>query len=531
MIDLTSAVNSKIRGGDMGDETNERACAAQEAQVEVEKEVKFDVPHRWRTPSMVGVGRVATVDGPRRMSQTATYLDTRHLDLLRARLTLRRRTGGSDAGWHLKTPGTDDDRVEHRLPLGRSAAIVPAPLRAQVADVIGAHALVPVAVLRTRRTRRSLRAADGTVLMLVENDVVEATTYLGGERVHRWREVEVELVDGTGEDLAAVADFLVQRGLTACDEPSKVGRALAEQLAEPRVTKTERNAGEMVLAYISRQVGVLQASDQAVRQDAPDAVHRARVATRRLRSVLRSYRHVLGREVTKPLRKEVAWLTGVLGGPRDAEVMQRRLLGLAETLEPELVVEPVLTRLRDAVQEEHRVAHAALLTALDSPRFVRLLAGLTDLLVTPPLLPKASEPAPSVLPKAVRKASKAVAKQADKMRAAQDPAKREKAIHTLRKRIKSARYAAEAAGMTTGGPDRLVTSWTELQDALGEHQDSVVLRDLILRIADEARRAGEDTSTYEMLAEREHTRAHGVQSRHEALLDSAQQAAEDLADR
>ena len=50
---------------------------------------------------------------------SATYYDTADLRLLRSRMTLRRRRGGSDAGWHLKLPAGADSRDEVRHPLGR----------------------------------------------------------------------------------------------------------------------------------------------------------------------------------------------------------------------------------------------------------------------------------------------------------------------------------------------------------------------------------------------------------------------------
>ncbi|WP_168582487.1 CYTH and CHAD domain-containing protein [Gephyromycinifex aptenodytis] len=497
-------------------------------QVEIEKELKFEVPRRWSMPSLVGMGRVQSVSQPRRMTQSATYIDTPDLDLLRGRCTLRRRTGGTDAGWHLKTPGDEKGRVEHRLPLGRSAVFVPGELRSEVADLIGSKPLVPVALLRTRRTRRELAADDGTVLLLVEDDVVEATTYLDGERVHRWREVEVELVEGDETDLRVVADALLERGLTHSDSPSKLSRALAQPLAQVRGKKGDKSAGDVVLRYIGKQVGVLQSSEAEVRADAPDAVHRARVATRRLRSALRSYRRILNRTETDPLRAEIAWLTGVLGEPRDAEVMRERLLRLADTLEPELVVGPVLARLRDTLEAEHRHAHEQLVRALDSQRYERLLADLTDLIINPALLPAAEEPAESALPELVAKASSAVSKQADKARVIQDEDEREEAIHDVRKRAKAARYAAEAAGKATGGAGKLADAWTELQEALGDHQDSVVSRGVILRLAHEAREAGEDTFTYGVLAEREYAFARGVEARYTPLLKGAIKASKRL---
>lgn len=510
--------------------TTPEAPTTGSVEVEVETELKFEAPRRWVMPRLDRLEGVGSVDAPKRFLQTATYLDTLDLALLRGQHTLRRRTGGTDAGWHLKTPGDGSGRVEHRLPLGRSAAIVPAELRDVVADLVGDAALVPVAQLRTRRTRRAVKDDAGTVLVLVEDDVVEATTYVDGERIHRWREVEVELVDGTPADLEAVSGALVAAGLTPSTHPSKLGRALAEPLARPLPGKKEtRTAGAVVLDYLSAQVGVLQGSENRLREDAKDAVHKARVATRRLRSTLRTYRDLLDRAETDPIREEVKWLTGSLGEPRDGEVMLARISGLLDSLEPDLVVDGADVAMREALQAEHDDAHARMVAGLDSPRYERLMADLTDLLLHPPFLAPAAEPASEVLPKLVGKASAKVVVQAKTAAKMEEGPERDEAVHEIRKLAKAARYAAEAAGKAAGSSAKdVVGAFTDLQEALGDHQDSVVSRGVIMRLAQDARKGGRDTFTYGVLAEREYAVARSVEARYVPLLDQARTAAKAL---
>ncbi len=502
---------------------------AQDRQVETER--KFDVPRRWSLPWLVGVGGVANVEAPLRFSQTATYLDTPDLALLRAKRTLRRRTGGTDAGWHLKQPRSGDERLEIREPLGRSSLRVPPSLRAEVAEVLGNGPLVPIAVLRTRRTERRLMGEDGTPLAVLADDQVEATVLLGGERIHRWRELEAELLEGDAAVLDAVSERLLSSGLVAAAGPSKLGRAMAEVLADLGRSGSP-TAGAVALAYVAQQVGVLQALEPAVREDAPDSVHKSRVATRRLRSALRTFRPLFDRTVTDPLRSEVAWLTGALGAPRDAEVMRDRLLGVANGLEPELVVGPVLQRLRDTLGGEHDRAHAALVSALDSRRYERLLADLVDVLVHPPLTPAAGAPAGKELPALVAKESAGVLKTADIAASSEDVEERDEAIHDIRKRAKAARYAAEAAGAVVGSrADKLAAAWTDLQEALGDYQDSVVAREVIMRICNDAQAAGESTFSYGVLAERETAVARRVRDQYADLLAKALKAAKKVESR
>lgn len=498
---------------------------------QVETERKFDLPRRWTLPGLAGVAGIESVGAPRRFTQSATYLDTPDLTLLRAKHTLRRRTGGSDAGWHLKKPRSGDSRLELHEPLGRSAARVPLSLRAEVADVVGTQPLMRVAVLRTRRVERDLVDADGRVLAAVSDDTVEATVVLRGERVQRWRELEVELVGGDVDLLDEVTARLAASGATVSPNQSKLGRALAETLAELDTPRAP-TAGQVVLAYVADQVGVIQAFEAAVREDAPDSVHKARVATRRLRSALRTYRDLFDRTESEPLRQDVAWLTAALGGPRDAEVLREHFRMVLSELEPELVIGPAADRLIAALQDDHDKAHAALVRALDSRRYESLLSDLVDFVNTPPFSPLAEEEADALLAELVVGSGKKVMKVAAVADSSEDPAERDEAIHDVRKRAKAARYAAEAAGSVVGAKAKQIAgAWTDVQEALGDYQDSVVAREAISRSYQQARRAGEDTFTFGVLAEAETERARVIRDAYHELLKKAQKSARAVSSR
>lgn len=153
----------------------------------VEIERKFTIEPGKPVPDL---GDAAQRGESRSFQLTAVYFDTPTLDLARNRITLRRRTGGNDAGWHLKLPGKGDARTEIHEPLnaGATPLQVPAALRTRVFDVIGYAPLAPVVELKTRRTETDLTTKRGRALAVLCDDTVTATR--DGEQ-QKWRELEV----------------------------------------------------------------------------------------------------------------------------------------------------------------------------------------------------------------------------------------------------------------------------------------------------------------------------------------------------
>src|SRR3954464_15818416 len=265
----------------------------------------------------------------------ATYFDTEDLRLASAGLTLRRRTGGEDAGWHLKAPAGPGARSEVRLPRGRGTRTVPVPLQKMVwAQSLGS-ALRPVAEIVTDRTVRRLVDVTGHVVAEVADDRVTARRLLPTDgpgdaaagAATRWREIEVELGSGGADALSDLDARLRARGLSQAPSASKLAQVLDLHTGNGVASGTSRTltldspAGDVLLAPLREQVQQVRAQDLPVRLDAQDAVHKMRVATRRLRSALTTFRPLVDADVAGPLRQELKWLAGELGAARDAEVM------------------------------------------------------------------------------------------------------------------------------------------------------------------------------------------------------------------
>ena len=90
-----------------------------------------------------------------------------------------------------------------------------------------------------------------------------------------------------------------------------------------------------------------------MRRDAPDAVHKMRVAVRRLRNALATYRPLFVREQTEPVREELKWLAAELGEPRDAEVMRERLEVMLADEPPEVVRGAGYRRMDEEMRAEY----------------------------------------------------------------------------------------------------------------------------------------------------------------------------------
>jgi CHAD domain-containing protein len=233
-----------------------------------------------------------------------------------------------------------------------------------------------------------------------------------------------------------------------------------------------------------------------------------RVATRRLRSALRTYRKVVDRDATQPLIDELKWLAGELGVARDQEVLAERLSDAVDALPVTLVLGPVRARLRAWSVAAAAEARETVIAALDSDRYLALLASLDTLRHEPPLLKAASRAPKTVIAKAVLKEYDRLAVRVDKALALHPGHERDLALHDARKAAKRARYAAEVAQPALGKPaKRFAKGMKAVQKVLGDHQDSVVAREALRDLAIKAHTAGESAFTWGLLHGREDGRA------------------------
>lgn len=495
-----------------------------ETKREIERKYEATAEAEQGLPDLTGVKGVTDVVDRGTVDLDAVYYDTVDQRLAAASLTLRRRTGGEDAGWHLKLPtAVTDGRDEIRAPL---SAAVPSELAALVRSRVRDEPLAPVMRLRSVRHVHDLLDGSGERLAEVSVDTVTAQRLApsgngkGPDAAAAWSEVEVELADdGDPAFLDRVEKTLRKAGLRRSASASKLARALAETSpSRPPASRPEpappTTAGDHVLAYVREQIEAIVALDPAVRRDLPDAVHQMRVATRRLRSAFKTYRKILDRTVTDPIGDELKWLAGELGIARDQEVLTERLRAGLDALPVTLLLGPVRGRLRIWSAARGRGSRRRAVAVLDSARHLALLDGLDALLAAPPLRARAANDARTELPEAVLKDYERLA---GRIRHALDlPPGHEKdlALHEARKAAKRARYAGEAAAGALGRPARRFAKRVKaVQSILGDHQDSVVARETLRDLAIQAHAAGETAFVWGLLHGREEARA--AQREHE----------------
>ena len=461
-------------------------------------------------PDLGALPGVAHVGQPDQRTLVATYVDTADLALVRAGVTLRRRTGGADEGWHLKVPAGDGrDEVHARL---GATTRVPVALARMVTGWTRGRPLGPVAVIETRRTTWLLCGDDDVVLAEVADDAVVGTPADGGPAT-AWRELEVELV-GADVDLLADADVLLAAsGIVPRAEQRKVGTVLAHRLADVGGVSPATADGPAALVLHHRLtdlVAELLHRDCDVRRHVPDGVHQLRVTCRRLRGALATYRSLVDRTVTDPIRHELRWVARTLGDGRDAEVLHDRLRALVAEQPRTLVRGPVRRRLDRTYAARLRAADGHAQAVLTSRRYLRLLARLEALVTSPPFTEAAARQADDVLLDRVARDWRRLRRRVDLVQALDaagergDDEARDEALHDVRKAAKRLRYACEVLEPLWGEDAKALRKGAqEITQVLGERQDGAVARLDLRRIAADAAAAGENGFTYGLLHARE----------------------------
>lgn len=454
----------------------------------LEREAKFETEVGGALPDLRQVvGGVVRLPG---QSLRTAYFDTTDFRLWRRRLTLRHRLGEeSETGtWTLKLPeapkGAVLNRTELTWPGPRET--VPDEVARVLKGVVRRSTLVQIAELASERIRFGLYDAKGRPLGEVDDDTV---TVVGGRRDGlRFREVEVEFQGAPARVVEGVLRKFRKAGARTGLEP-KLARAVdLPRSGRGKAVGPKASLGEVVQASLADGLDRILDHDYRLRVDPadlqPEDVHQARVATRRLRSDLKTFGSILDPVWLAHTRAELKWLGERLGRVRDTDVLaghlERDLSRGAAAGTPELVA---------GLTKQRRQAARELDEALENDRYLTLLDRLDAGSQLPPFYPAAAghEPSRSRHPRRSRhphpddRARAAVpALVGSRWRGLRKKVRKagrhpsDTQLHRIRIGAKQLRYAAEAAAPVIGrSAARTARQAERLQTVLGEHHDAV----------------------------------------------------------
>lgn len=280
----------------------------------LEVEMKFDVPPNVGLPDF---GRFGETGSIRFHDLNALYFDTAGLDLTAAGSSLRRRSGGSDAGWHLKLKHADP-HVRREITAPIFGARPPEALRQELPESLAAAALVPLARLNSARMEIPLLDRHGReVAMFCVDDVVATAPSaegigMGGSDAEglgvRWREVEIELASDTQMsqvDVPGIVRTLKDHGILPSPFNSKIERAFkALGVTAHQMSPLAKRAVD--------QVGLVQALEQGVARGEPLALEQCKGAIVGLKADLRALGGTVEPQFLEELSQELEWYEGVV---------------------------------------------------------------------------------------------------------------------------------------------------------------------------------------------------------------------------
>lgn len=418
----------------------------------IEREIKLSIGPGFRLPALPGILL------PRRLV-TSTYYDTSRYDLAYAGITLRYRIERGKQAWQLKLPLMND---RQEIEIADRQPDPPTILLDLLFLHLGQQTLVPVATLRVWRTGIRVRMDNVTVADVTIDNVL---VMKNGTVVERFREVEIEQVNGKDRTLSDLERQLRRAGAGDHDGRPKLFRALSLPSPSPEPPPVP-NAPvvEHIKWALAGHVRWLLAHDPGARFGRePESLHQMRVATRQVRAVLRAARPLLVPEWADSLQNELRWLGQLLGPVRDLDV--QLVYFREESAALDARDRRPLAQFISHLETERNNAQAVLLVELKSARYLNLIRRLQqaeqDLVVieTTITLHDLAKGAFNKLRKSIQ-------------RLGTSPS--DATLHQIRIKTKKARYAAELAELTVGkAATRFIKRACALQDVLGSHQDAI----------------------------------------------------------
>ncbi len=339
----------------------------------IERELKVLADAVAAVPDLCGAVDGLIVGEPVQLELKAVYYDTPDLSMIRSGVTLRSRTGEPGPTWTLKLPtGSQKGGLSrHEINFDAKLGKVPAAALDAVTAYVRRSKLGPVADIQTKRTATNLLLGD-VIVATICDDHVEGR--FGGTGVSQFREIEVELINPIPDVdlLKAIRALFREAGWKVEVRPRpKLNRVLGDAISKHPllpVSSVGRKATAQVAlqALIAKSVCELISFDAGTRLDLDiEDLHRFRVAARRMRSDLRTFRGAFERSWVDSLRAELRWVGERAGSVRDLDVLADRLAKAVQMLDDTDAKAAEL--LMSTLREQRAAARNELLDALKSP--------------------------------------------------------------------------------------------------------------------------------------------------------------------
>ncbi len=454
-----------------------------------EVELKFEVDAEGRRR----LARAQALAGarPRRHRMASIYFDTPQCDLARREMALRLRregrrwvqtlkSGSSGLGGLHARDEWEFDRPGPHLDLSLFADT---PLAKVEAPATLHERLVPAFQVDVERLTWKLAPAAGSTLEVA----LDAGQVESRGRREAISEIEIECLEG---DAGAAFDLAARLLDEVALRPSAVTKAARGyrlfRRAVPRPRKAERLHLDAAMtplvaarALLASSLAQLQANEEGVlRSTAPEFVHQARIALRRMRSLLRIFHDEIGAERATAWRSQLGGAAKALGAARDWDVLA------TESLPPLAAAHDdpsTARRLEAAVARRRRLARESAREVLRSPGHARVILDLSRWLAAPdpPALAGQVELLEAFASRIIRKRHKRLIAGAARLEA-MSPEER----HRVRIDAKRLRYGVEglASIFKTRRVKRYVRSLSNLQDALGQANDAATAHRLLAEL-------------------------------------------------
>ncbi|MGQ0694452.1 MAG: CHAD domain-containing protein [Nitrospiraceae bacterium] len=418
----------------------------------VEREIKLSVDPEFRLPHIPGTPL------PRRLL-ISTYYDTVSHDLAHAGITLRHRVERQKKAWQLKVP-LGNDRQEVEVVNGRP--FPPPAFRDLLVLHLGPRKLAPVATLRVWRTGVLVRRHHAPVAEIALDSV---SVVKNGCVIQRFRELEIERLGADDDPLQELEHLLRRAGARDHDGRPTVFRALSLPVAAPEAPPArDAPVVDHVKWALTQHVHWFLAHDPGTRLGAEsESLHHMRVATRRLRAVLRAARPILVSEWASSLQSELTWLSHLLGPARDLDVQIAYFS--EEAAGSDARDRKPLAQFVTHLQAQRARVQQVVLSELKSARYLDVVRRLQQAAQNPSIMES-----PVTLYEIAKREFKKLRKAIRRLGSSPSHAK----LHEVRIKTKRARYAAELAVWSVGKPaSRFMKQAMAVQDLLGVYQDAL----------------------------------------------------------